>query len=201
MIRRITMPDFIFANSKVKKHIEQSYNIVYADAAKIAKERLDKSQDFRGGNLKELQPVTRQVRRLRGRAGSRPLVDTGSLKNSIKLVKKKTIRRYAKDELHMLFGVAYKTVETNRIGLTFNKYGIYHAKGYKTSNSFWATNKKTNLIKLKKNTQVPARKWINPDNVGEGLTTQKRLFKAGKSFVRLYKSTLRSKGLKEYKFR
>ena len=178
MIKKITMPDFIFAKSRVHKLIEQSYNIAYADAAKIAKERLDKSEDFRGGNLKRLQPITRQVRRLRGRAGSRPLVDTGSLKNSIKLVKEK-----------------------GRMGLTFNKYGIYHAKGYKTSNSFWATNKKTNLIKLKKNTQVPEREWINPDNVAEGLTTPKRLFKAGKSFVRLYKSTLRSKGLKEYKFR
>lgn len=177
MIKKITMPDFIFAKSRVHKLIEQSYNIAYADAAKIAKERLDKSQDFRGSNLKPLQPVTREVRRLRGRGGSRPLVDTGSLKNSIKLVKEK-----------------------GRMGLTFNKYGMHQAKGFKTKNVFWATKKKKALINVKNKT-IPARKWINPDNVAEGLTTPKKLFKAGKSFVRLYKSTLRSKGLKEYKFR
>jgi len=130
MIKKITMPDFIFAKSRVHKLIEQSYNIAYADAAKIAKERLDKSEDFRGGNLKELQPITRQVRRLRGRAGSRPLVDTGSLKNSIKLVKEK-----------------------GRMGLTFNKYGIYHNEGYETSPKSMIPNK-----------LVPARPFIFPSD-------------------------------------
>ena len=119
--------------SAMPKIIHKYLQTAVRSSVKGAKERIDKglSTPLSGSNI--------EIRKMRGRTGTKPLYETGALHKSIEI---------------------FKGQRENFIKM--NKYGIYHQRGYKTvKNRFtkWYHRETGKEIGKK---VVPARPFIMP---------------------------------------
>ena len=130
---------------------------MYSGADKRLRERINKSLDYKGSPLQPLAKSTLNIRKQRGRGGSRPLIDTGKFLRSIKQVKK-----------------------GKKIGVEFLAYGLHQAIGFKTNNHFAVKNgrKIVGYRDYSSGVNIPSREWINTDafpfNAGDGLAAGKK---------------------------
>ena len=155
MIRRIEQTvDFIKLKRRIKGIIGEQVETMYGDADKRLRERLNKGVDYKGSRLPSLKNSTLNIRKLRGKSNVTPLIDTGRLKNSIKLER-----------------------ANNKIGVSFLKYGMHQAEGFTTNNHF-AVKKGSKVVGFRDYSggiRIQGREWINPLNPAEGLAVNKKL--------------------------
>ena len=124
--------DFKFAFDNYKKMVS---DFTKENLDGVAEQLKDNIKNFKGTPISD---TTRSVRLIRGRTGTKPLIDTGSLLNSIKKTKK---------------------------GISIKAYGLHQDEGYtiKTKHAFFAPNKKAARKKLYQvgGKMVPSRPWIH----------------------------------------
>lgn len=123
------------------------------DPGKLLRDRIKKGVNWNGDKLTPLKKSTLNIRKMRGRPGNKPMVDTGKLLKSIKTKKTKT-----------------------KVGVTFFKYGLHQAKGFTTNNHFAVKDKKGKVVGWRDYSggiRVTPRSWIYPEKGSEhlGLTT------------------------------
>ena len=160
MIKRIEQTfDFIKLKKNIKTIFKKETKLMFGKADEILRDRLNKSKDVKGGSLDQLKASTLEHRKRMGISGSRPLIASGKLLKSIKLVEK-----------------------GDKIGLTFNGYGLYQAMGFKT-HPFG--NKKANEV------FVEGRPWVSPMSIGQGLSLQNK--KAQRLLIKEIRKHLRGK--------
>lgn len=171
MIKKIVMTvDF----EKAKKHIKafkvDAIENLMGNPGKIIKERINKSKDWRGAVLPPLKKSTLNIRKMRGRPSSKPLIDTGKLLNSIETVKTK-----------------------NKIGFRMMKYGMHQAKGFVTTNKFAVKdgNKVVGWRDYRDGRFVPPRDFINPEQPFAGMLELDS--KSLRKIIKLLKKAIRHK--------
>ena len=148
------------------KLIDTSVEEFARGVGKDTKENLSKGVDIYGRTFDKIQPVTREIRNLRGFTGTRPLIESGNMRDSIK-VKKKSKMKYS--------------LNAESYGNSGNKN--VHQEG------FSLTNKKQQSIKVENKSfffgrkTIPASPWFpTPDSV-EGY---KGFEKIGKNYFRRF---------------
>ena len=110
MIKKIVQTvDFVKLKKNFKPIFKNHTKLMFAKADENLKKRLDLSKDVKGGQLKPLKASTLAHRKRMNISGSRPLIATRNLYNSITLEEK-----------------------GDKIGLSFAGYGLYQAMGFKT---------------------------------------------------------------------
>ena len=116
---------------------------------KDTKENLSKGTDVHGRNFEPIQPVTREIRKLRGFTGTKPLIESGNMRDSINVKKKKR-------SVYSLNAQSYGNSSNKNV----------HQEG------FSLTNKKQQSIKVENKSfffgrkTIPARPWFpTPDSV------------------------------------
>ena len=190
MIKKIEMTmDFEKAKPKIRKLVKELPTKVFADKdfASSIKKRIIDSKTYRGDTIKNLEKSTLNIRKMRGRGGNKPLVDTGKLLKSIKNVKKK-----------------------NKVGVSMMKYGMHQAKGFTTKNHFAVkkNNKVVGFRDYSAGISVPPRPFVYPlegeikktqssDVVFAGLTNINK--KDAINAVKLIKKALRGKFVHKFK--
>ena len=113
------------------------------------KENLDKGRTIYGGTFLKIRPVTKEIRKLRGFTGTKPLIESGSMRDSINVKKKKR-------SVYSLNAQSYGNSSNKNV----------HQEG------FSLTNKKQQSIKVENKSfffgrkTIPARPWFpTPDSV------------------------------------
>ena len=166
MISKIVQTfDFIKLKKKAKPLImKMSMAVISDNPGAVLKERIDKSVNYNNEQLAPLKKSTLNIRKMRGRGGNKPLVDTGKLLKSIKTVKSK-----------------------NKIGVRLMKYGMHQAEGFVTNNHFAVKrgNKIVGFRDYSKGIRVLPRPWIHPEIHSAGL------IKTDKETIRRVIKTLR----------
>ena len=144
MIKKIVMTiDFIKARKSATKIVKDMTMSLYQnkDFASTIKKRIRGSENYRGDTLSPLRKSTRNIRKMRGISGTKPLIETGKLLNSIKNVKKK-----------------------NKVGVSMMEYGMHQAKGFVTNNHF-AVKKGNEVVGFRDysgGVKVPSRPFVYP---------------------------------------
>lgn len=125
----------------VKKMMLDLYEV--KDFASIIKKRIKKGENYRGDRLRPLESSTLKIRRMKGISGSKPLIETGNLLNSVKNVK-----------------------QSNKVGFSMAKYGAWQSKGFVTNNHFGVKkgNKLVGFRDYSDGRRIPARPFIYPPN-------------------------------------
>jgi hypothetical protein len=152
MISKIEMTlDFVKASKKASKLVKELTLDLYEskDIARIIKNRIKDSINYRGDKLRNLEKSTRNIRKMRGISGTKPLIETGKLLNSIKNVKTK-----------------------NKIGIRMNEYGVHQSRGFTTNNHFAIkrNNKIVGWRDYSDGRYVPPRSFIYPPEKGKKST-------------------------------
>ena len=180
MIKKLEMTiDFEKAKPKIKKLIKKlAIQSVSDNPGKLLKKRIEEGVNYNNDKLTPLKKSTLNIRKMKGRSGTKPLIDTEKLLNSIKTVKTK-----------------------NKIGVRFLKYGMHQAKGFVTNNHFAVKNgnKVVGFRDYSHGIRVTPRSWIYPEKGNEhfGLIKKdkNRLIKT----IKLVKKVLRNKFVHKYK--
>jgi hypothetical protein len=149
MIKKIVMTvDFEKAKKKIRSFQVDAVSSIMGDPGEIIRDRISKGKDWRGGQLASLKPSTLNIRKMRGRSSSKPLIDTGNLLKSIKTVKTK-----------------------KKTGFKMMKYGMHQAKGFVTTNKFAVKNgnKVVGWRDYSDGRFVPPRDFINPEQPFAGM--------------------------------
>ena len=184
MIKKVEMTmDFEKAKPKIRKLVKELPTRLFEnkDFASSIKKRITDQKDYRGEFLQKLKTSTLNIRKMKGRSGNKPLVDTGKLLKSIKNVKRK-----------------------NKVGVSMMKYGMHQAKGFTTKNHF-AVKKNNKIVGFRDyshGVEVRPRPFVHPvegnikktqssDVVFAGLTDINK--KDAINAVKLIKKALRSK--------
>ena len=91
MIKKLEMTiDFEKAKPKIKKLIKKlAIQSVSDNPGKLLKKRIEEGVNYNNDKLTPLKKSTLNIRKMKGRSGTKPLIDTGKLLNSIKTVKQK----------------------------------------------------------------------------------------------------------------
>ena len=139
-----TFVDFNFAKLKkdVKDIIKDAIDDSKDDVVKTFKSNIENATHFKSNNY--ISPMTKSVRLIRGRTGTKPLIDTGKLINSIKKTKG---------------------------GISMMAYGWRQHDGFTLKSNrkdggrgFYAPNKraKAKVVKIvpRASLKIPARPWI-----------------------------------------
>ena len=156
MIKKIEMTvDFIRLKGRSAKLIKDLTKSAFfeRDFAGAMKKRINSSQNYRGDTLRPLAQSTLKIRRMKGVAGSKPLVETGKLVNTIKNVRRK-----------------------NKVGVSMMKYGMHQAKGFVTNNHFAVKkgNKVLGFRDYSSGVTVPPRPFVHPEEPFAGLVDIKK---------------------------
>ena len=146
--------------------------------AKTTKSDLEAGKDIYGKKLTPIQPVTREIRRLRGYGGTKPLIQSGDMKNSIKSSKK------AKSSY---------LLEANSYGNSRNKN--VHQEGFRLSNKkqykFEVEGKMFTIGKK----SIPARPWFpNQDSVEESGTINAKFEEIAKDYFKRFNKAFTKRG-------
>ena len=144
--------DFVKLKKKINPVIKKmALSVVDEDPGAKLKQRIMKGVNYNNERLFPLKKSTLNIRKMRGRPSSKPLVDTGKLLKSIKTVKTK-----------------------NKVGVRFLKYGLHQAKGFTTKNHF-AVKKRNKVVGWRDYSagiRVLPRPWIHPEEPFAGLIKQ-----------------------------
>ncbi len=124
--------------------------------AKTTKSDLEAGKDIYGKKFERITPVTKEIRQLRGFTGTKPLIQSGDMKNSIKS-KKLGKNKYA--------------IEANSYGNRSNKN--VHQTGFRLSGGIkqeqpYIEDVHYNFSKVGK---IPARPWFPDQDSVEGSQT------------------------------
>ena len=143
----------------------------------LLKKRITKGVNYNDDKLTPLKKSTINIRKMRGRTGNKPLMDTGKLLNSI------------------------KTVETkNKIGVSFLKYGLHQAQGFTTNNHFAVKNgnKIVGWRDYSQGIRVAPRSWIYPEKGHEHLGLVKMDKETLVKVIKLFKKAMSGKKTHKY---
>ena len=163
---------------KLGKLIDTSVGEFARGVGKDTKENLNKGVDIYGRKFKNIQPVTREIRKLRGFSGSRPLIQSGDMRNSIN-VKKKSKMKYS--------------LNAESYGNSSNKN--VHQTG------FTLANKKQQSIKVENKSfffgrkTIPARPWFPTQ---DSVENYKGFEKIGKNYFKRFNKAFTKGRLKSF---
>ena len=177
MISKITQTfDFKKLKKKSKSVINKlGISMLVDDPAKVLKDRINKNVNYNGQAMRGLEKSTFNIRKMRGRTSSKPLIDTGKLINSIKTIKKK-----------------------NKTGVRFLKYGMNQAEGFTTKNHFAVKkgNKVVGFRDYSDGRRSLPRPWIHPESPFAGLLKENE--EASKAVVKAIRKAMKGKVTHRY---
>lgn len=146
--------------------------------AKTTKSDLEAGKDINGNSFKPIRPVTRDIRQLRGFTGTKPLIQSGDMKNSIK-TKKLGKNKYA----------------LNAIGYGSSGNSNVHQTGFTLSNPKQYKFEVEGEIFTVGKAKIPARPWFpDQDSVEGSASINKKFEEIAKDFFKRFNKAFTKRG-------
>ena len=145
------------------------------------KKGLRTGKDIYGKSFKAIQPVTQEIRNLSGHRGTKPLIESGDMKDSIETIKRKK-NHYA--------------LEATSYGNSANKN--VHQTGFRLDGGLkqeqpYIKNKHYNFSKVGK---IPARPWFpTQDSVEGSKNINKKFEKIAKQYFKSFNKAFTKRGI------
>ena len=151
----------------------------YTDmVAKTTKSDLESGKDIYGETLEPIRPVTREIRQLRGFTGTKPLIQSGDMKNSIK-TKKLGKNKYALDAIG--YGSSGNT-NVHQTGFTLSNPKQYK---FEVEGEIFTVGK----------AKIPARPWFpDQDSVEGSASINKKFEQVAKDFFKKFNKAFTKRG-------
>jgi phage gpG-like protein len=146
--------------------------------AKTTKSDLEQGIDINGKKFAPIRPVTREIRQLRGFTGTKPLIQSGDMKNSIK-TKKIGKNKYA------LNAIGYGSEGNNNV----------HQTGFTLSNPKQYKFEVEGEIFTVGKAKIPARPWFpDEDSVEKSASINKNFEEIAKDFFNRFNKAFTKRG-------
>ena len=158
----------------IDKTMENYTNMV----ANTTKSDLEASIDINGNPFKPIRPVTRDIRQLRGYNGTKPLIQSGDMKNSIK-TKKLGKNKYALD------AIGYGSSGNSNV----------HQTGFTLSNPKQYKFEVEGEIFTVGKAKIPARPWFpDQDSVEGSASINIKFEQVAKDFFKRFNKAFTKRG-------
>jgi phage gpG-like protein len=151
----------------------------YTDmVAKTTKSDLESSKDIHGQSFKPIKPVTREIRKLRGFTGTKPLIQSGDMKNSIQT------KKIGKNK-YVLDAIGYGSEGNNNV----------HQTGFTLSNPKQYKFEVEGEIFTVGKAKIPARPWFpDQDSVENSASINKSFEEIAKDFFKKFNKAFTKRG-------